>query len=60
MTESVVAREYQRVSFDKSGRERSQDEQHGDNERAAQRFGWALGKPYRDTGSASRYARKAR
>ena len=51
--------EYLRVSHDTSGRERSNDEQHGDNERAAA-HGGRLGKPYRDKGSASRYACKRR
>jgi hypothetical protein len=45
---------------DTSGRERSNDEQHGDNERAAADHAWPLGKPYRDKGSASRYASKRR
>jgi site-specific DNA recombinase len=52
----TTAREYLRVSVDKSGRERSPEEQHDDNERAAEANGWALGEPYRDVGSASRYA----
>lgn len=56
----TTAREYQRVSFDASGRERSPEEQHQDNARHAERRGWTLGKPYRDIGSASRYARKVR
>lgn len=59
-TTGSVAREYQRVSFDRSGRERSPEEQRADNQRAANRHGWTLGAPYRDIGSASRYARKAR
>jgi DNA invertase Pin-like site-specific DNA recombinase len=59
-TSTLLAREYLRVSFDKSGRERSNDEQHGDNERAAAEHAWTLAKPYRDTGSASRYATKRR
>ncbi|SNR49741.1 Site-specific DNA recombinase [Haloechinothrix alba] len=54
------AREYLRVSVDASGRERSQDEQHAENVSVADRHGWKLGKPYWDTGSASRYATKAR
>lgn len=51
-----------RVSYDRSGRERSQNEQHEDNERACARWGIKLGAPYREAGSksASRYARKAR
>jgi DNA invertase Pin-like site-specific DNA recombinase len=58
--EGKVAREYLRVSMDRSGRERSIDEQHDENERAAQQSGWTLGEPYRDKGSASRYATRAR
>lgn len=57
---SDTAREYLRVSLDSSGREKSPEEQHGDNQRAADSRGWTLGKPYRDIGSASRYAKKAR
>lgn len=55
-----IAREYLRVSVDRSGRERSNDEQHEDNQRAADNERWTLGEPYRDTGSASRYASKRR
>jgi len=57
---ATIAREYLRVSVDASGRERSPEEQHQDNERAASRYGWTLGRPYRDVGSASRYARRVR
>jgi site-specific DNA recombinase len=57
---TTTARELLRVSRDKSGRERSNEEQHSDNTRAADRRGWALGEPYSDVGSASRYARKVR
>jgi DNA invertase Pin-like site-specific DNA recombinase len=62
MTTDVTAREYLRVSQDRSGRERSQDEQSDDNARAAARNGWTLGKPYREKGSASasRYTTKVR
>jgi DNA invertase Pin-like site-specific DNA recombinase len=56
----TLAREYLRVSLDKSGRERSQDEQHNDNQRVADEHGWTLGEPYRDTGSASRFASNGR
>lgn len=56
----TVAREYLRVSLDKSRRERSPQEQHADNKRAADSRGWTLGEPLRDIGSASRYARKSR
>lgn len=56
------AREYLRVSQDRSGRLRSVDEQHSDHAADAGREGWALGDPYAEGGaaSASRYARKAR
>jgi DNA invertase Pin-like site-specific DNA recombinase len=55
------ASEYLRVSFDRTGRERSNDEQHTDNLAAAPSFGIdRFAKPYRDTGSASRHARKRR
>ena len=60
LTVTLFAREYQRVSFDASGRERSPEEQHVDNQRAAARHDWQLGAAYRDVGSASRYARKIR
>jgi DNA invertase Pin-like site-specific DNA recombinase len=56
----ITAREYLRVSKDSSGRERSPEEQHVDNARDAKAHGWTLGAPYRDLGSASRYARKDR
>jgi len=56
------AREYLRVSLDRSGRARSLDEQHADNERVAGEQGWTLEDcTYRDESvSASRYSRKAR
>jgi site-specific DNA recombinase len=57
---TITARELLRVSKDKSGRERSNEEQHTDNARAAVRLRWALGEPYSDIGSASRFARKVR
>ena len=57
----TTAREYLRVSHDRSGRERSNDEQHADNVATAKVFGIdSFGEPYRDTGSASRHARKKR
>lgn len=59
-TSTATAREYLRVSLDRSGRERSIDEQHADNRRAADTHGWLLGEAYRDTGSASRYASNGR
>ena len=56
------AREYLRVSLDRSGRARSLDEQHADHVRVAGEQGWVLGADsYRDESvSASRYSRKAR
>ena len=59
---NLQAREYLRVSSDKSGELRSVDEQHTENERAADRESWTLGAPYVEPGaiSASRYSRKAR
>jgi site-specific DNA recombinase len=59
--EMITVREYLRVSTDHSGRVRSHDEQHADNLRHADEYGWQFaGPPYKDVGSASRYARKAR
>ena len=68
MTETVnseppedLAREYLRVSKDRSGRARSVNEQHTDNERAATEHRLTLGEPYLDNDvSASRYATKVR
>jgi DNA invertase Pin-like site-specific DNA recombinase len=57
---ALTGREYLRVSCDRSGRERSPDEQHHDHVGVAAERGWALGEPYRDIGSASKYAAKAR
>ena len=58
----MKAREYLRVSKDASGRLRSVEDQHGDNERTATAEGWDLGTPYLENGavSASRYGHKAR
>ncbi|MCX4587476.1 recombinase family protein [Streptomyces sp. NBC_01481] len=56
----ITAREYLRVSADHSGRERSPEEQHAENRTAAAARGFELGDPYRDVGSASRYATKTR
>lgn len=60
-----VLREYLRVSVvkDTGGRERerSPNQQHGDHQKDAERQGFTLhANPYRDVGSASRYATKAR
>lgn len=60
-TKTVEAREYLRVSKDKSGRARSTSEQHVENARAASEGDWRLGEPYIDNDrSASRYATKVR
>jgi site-specific DNA recombinase len=54
-------REYLRVSMDRSGRQRSIEEQHNENQQAADDCGVILGEPYEDKSiSASRYSRKAR
>lgn len=62
MDVQTQAREYLRVSADRSGRQRSVDEQHQDNERAAAEHGLTLGEPYREANgvSASRYSTKTR
>ncbi|WP_327432096.1 recombinase family protein [Streptomyces sp. NBC_01236] len=52
-----IAREYLRVS---AKGDRSIPEQHDENVRAAAREGISLGTPYKDQGSASRYATKGR
>ncbi|GIJ49358.1 hypothetical protein Val02_62440 [Virgisporangium aliadipatigenens] len=57
---STRGREYLRVSRDRSGRERSPEEQHRDHVGATAERGWTLGNAYRDIGSASRYATRAR
>ncbi len=56
------ARDYLRVSLDRSGRARSLEEQHADHVRVAGEQGWSLLEgSYRDESvSASRYARKVR
>lgn len=60
-SEKLVAREYLRVSVDRSGRARSNAEQHDDFTRDAERQGWRLHpEPYADTVSASRYSSKRR
>lgn len=57
----VIAREYLRVSKKAVlGHEASPAEQHDAHQRESVARGWLLGEPYRDIGSASRYARKAR
>ncbi|NUQ95036.1 MAG: recombinase family protein [Streptomyces sp.] len=59
-TAALTAREYLRVSVDKSGTERSPEQQHAEHSETAADLGVTLGKPYKDIGSASRYAKKAR
>ncbi len=58
---AIHARDYLRVSLDRSGRARSLEEQHADHEQVATEHGWILGESYRDESvSASRYSRKTR
>ncbi|MGH3571949.1 MAG: recombinase family protein [Pseudonocardiaceae bacterium] len=58
---AIHARDYLRVSLDRSGRARSLEEQHADHEQVAAEHGWILGESYRDESvSASRYSRKTR
>lgn len=59
-TTGLTAREYLRVSVDRSGTERSPEEQHTEHAETAAELGISLGKPYKDIGSASRYAKKTR
>jgi site-specific DNA recombinase len=58
----ITAREYLRVSQDRSGRARSVEEQHDDNVRAGDRHGFTInGAAYSDVSiSASRYTTKVR
>jgi DNA invertase Pin-like site-specific DNA recombinase len=56
----IICREYLRVSRDRSGRVRSNDEQHDENVPAIDRQGWQLGEPYEDVGSASKFTKKRR
>lgn len=57
----MLAREYLRVSVDRSGQSRSPEEQHAENKVEAARCRFSLGVPYRDDNrSASRYALKER
>ncbi|MEV6542308.1 recombinase family protein [Streptomyces sp. NPDC051665] len=59
-TTELTAREYLRVSVDRTGQQRSPEEQHAEHAETAAELGITLGKPYRDIGSASRYAKKSR
>lgn len=54
----MLAREYLRVSVDRSGRRRSNEEQQSDNRAAWPDFTW--GEHFSDAGSASRYADRPR
>jgi DNA invertase Pin-like site-specific DNA recombinase len=57
----VLLREFLRVSKDSSGREKSPNQQHDDHVRDTGRHNFQLHQsPYREIGSASRYAKKAR
>lgn len=59
--ESVLLREFLRVSKDKSGREKSPNQQHDDHVRDSEQHGFRLHpEPLREIGSASRYAKKTR
>ncbi|WP_151475419.1 recombinase family protein [Streptomyces albicerus] len=61
ITATLTARQILRVSQDKSGTERSIDEQHAETASALTVHGITLtGTPYSDVGSASDYARKSR
>lgn len=56
-----TAREYLRVSKDRSGKAKSTTEQTAENAQHAEREGYELGAPYSDVGrSASRYAKRER
>jgi DNA invertase Pin-like site-specific DNA recombinase len=56
-----TAREYLRVSKGKGRTARSIRDQHTDNLEAEQEYGpWTWGESYKDTGSASKFARKQR
>ncbi|MFJ8023004.1 recombinase family protein [Streptomyces sp. NPDC096311] len=58
---TTTAREYLRVSKGKGRIARSITDQHRDNVSAEQEHGpWTWGEAYRDTGSASKFARKGR
>jgi site-specific DNA recombinase len=58
--EEVLARDYLRVSTDRSGVMRSPGEQHTENAELCDRKRWALGESYTDEGSASTFQRKRR
>ncbi|MFF3873834.1 hypothetical protein [Streptomyces sp. NPDC001978] len=45
--ETLTGREYLRVSVDRSDHERSNEDQHADNEDTARELGITLGEPYR-------------
>jgi DNA invertase Pin-like site-specific DNA recombinase len=57
----VIARDLVRVSKDRSGREKSPDDQHRAHQRSAKAQGWELrGPSYRDLISASRFETRER
>ncbi|MET8080961.1 recombinase family protein [Streptomyces sp. NPDC005303] len=56
----LTGREYLRVSFDRSGEERSNDDQQSDNTDLAEELGVTLGDYYSDVGSSSARARTKR
>jgi site-specific DNA recombinase len=58
--ENVIANDYLRVSFDKSGVLRSNHEQHHENVELIARKRWHFGKSYNDEGSASKFQTKRR
>lgn len=58
---AALLREFLRVSKDQSGRERSPNQQHDDHMRDAEQHNFRLHPtPYREIGSASRYAKRQR
>ncbi|MEU9641339.1 recombinase family protein [Streptomyces sp. NPDC048188] len=59
--DTATAREYLRVSKGRGRTARSITDQHTENVTAVLEHGpWTLGEPYRDTGSASKYATRTR
>lgn len=59
--EPLLLREFLRVSKDRSGREKSPEQQHADHARDGERHGFRLhDSPYWEVGSASKFAGKAR
>lgn len=58
--DEVLARDYLRVSEDRSGVLRSPAEQHTENGELCERKRWTLGESYSDEGSASSFQRRRR